>query len=126
MAYSYQTAEIKNITSVPLAIANWTWSGAQTNLKDSFVLPDLYSLWIDGLIFFNRELGLVIQNWEHPILFIESVHHRTQLVIRTWDRKLSVREIKDGYVICYWRWLQIYLQRYGLKVDGKWTRFKSN
>jgi len=51
MTYSDQTVEIKNITNVPLAIANWTRSGAHTNLKDSFVLPDPYSLWIDGVFF---------------------------------------------------------------------------
>ena len=122
MTYLDQTAEIKYITSVPPVIANWTGSDAHTNLKDSFVLSDPYSLWIDGVFFLNREVDLVIQNWEHPILFIESVHHRAQLVIRTWDRKLlvreirsdlSVREINDAYVICYWRWLQIYYKDMG-------------
>jgi len=74
--------------------------------------------------FLNKEVGLVIQNWEHLILFIESVHHRVQLVIRTWERKLSVRKTKDGYVICYWRWLQIYLQRWMENgPDTKITKF---
>ena len=51
-------------------------------------------------IFLNREVSLVIQNWEHPILFIEFVHHIAQpicyqnvgLRIDTW--------------VCYWRLLR--------------------
>jgi len=78
MAYSDQTAEIKYYER--------TSSHCKSNAKrrihepeDNFVLPYPYSLWIDGVFFLNREVGLVIQNWEHLILFIESVYHRAQL-----------------------------------------------
>ena len=59
-----------NSTSVPSAITDQTRSNTSTNPKSTLFFQTLtQNRWC---IFLNREVDLVIQNWEHHILFIDT------------------------------------------------------
>ena len=98
MAYSDQTAETKYYERT----SSHYRSNAKRRIhepKDSFVLPDPYSLCIDG-VFSELRSGFSDPKLRapHPIYRVCPSQSSTNL--------LSEHGLEDRYVICYRRWLQ--------------------